>query len=361
MHERICNHIDHPSAWTAESVTGKTSFVLDLDCQYLPTFRAAIDEVRRRGLDVEKTTLADFKLPGVDVVLAELKHRLDHKKGLVILRGFPVGDWESKDIEYMYWAVGLHLGTAVNQSVLGDRLGHVVDVTDIDSNARAYRSQRELSLHNDMGNYHGMLCIGKPKSGGASRYASSVAIHNIMRDEAPEHLERLYQGFSLYRLGEEGPNELPYTPHQVPVFSCRDDYLSSRYMRGFIEAGATLRGQPLTTSDVAAMDCLDEIAHRDEVMMQFSLELGEAAFYNNLFVMHAREAFEDDKPNGIRRHLLRLWLYTDNGRPIVPEIELFDYPGIMYQPGKTPSGEGDLLRRLGAKGFSKARLVADND
>ena len=256
----------------------------------------------------------------------------------------------------MYWGLGLQLGIAANQSVMGDRLGHVVNVSDVDPNARAYRSQQELSLHNDLGEYHGMFCLSTAKTGGESRFASSIAVHNIMLDEAPQHLPRLYRGYSLYRVGEEGPDELPYTPHQVPVFCEREGYLSSRYMRAFIIAAASLRGETLEEEDVAALDYFDNVAHRDDVMIEIMLEPGEAVFYNNYFVMHARAAFKDDKPSGQARHLLRLWLYTNNGRPVAPEIELFEYPGFMHQPDKSPSGEGELLQGLGAKTFSKDAL-----
>ena len=177
-----------------------------------------------------------------------------------------------------------------------------------------------------------------------------------MLAEEPHHLPRLYVGYPLYRLGEEAEGELPYTPHRVPVYSVCEGWLSCRYMRGFIEAGATLRGHPLEEPDVAALDCLDEISHRDDVMIEFLLEPGEAAFYNNLVVMHARAAFENGPSADTQRHLLRLWLYADDARPVVPEIEVFDSPGIPPQAGRSPSGEGERLKSLGAKGFSKASL-----
>jgi hypothetical protein len=136
------------------------------------------------------------------------------------------------------------------------------------------------------------------------------------------------------------------------VFSVRDGFLSSRFMRDLIEAAATLREQPLQPEDIAALDAFEEVSHRDEVMLEFTLEPGEAALYNNLFVMHARAEFEDDKVNAIRRHLLRLWIYAEQGRPVVPEIEIFDTPGIPPQPGRSPSGVGELLPALGVSSFS---------
>ena len=348
--------IDHPSAWTGAALGGKEALAFDFEPRHLAAFERAIAAVRARGLELCEVGREDFPLDAVASEVAAIKHELDEGRGIVIVRGFPVGRWAPQDLELMYWGLGAHLGTAASQSVMGDRLGHVTDVSDVDPNARAYRSRRELSLHNDFGDYHGMLSLQVAGSGGESRFASCIAVHNAMLAEAPEHLPRLYRGYSLYRLGEEAEGEPPCTPHRVPVFSVCRGRLSCRYMRGFIEAGATLRGEPLEASDVAALDCLDAIAHRDEVMVEFLLEPGEAAFYNNLIVMHARAAFENGASEHARRHLLRLWIYAADGRPVVPEIEVFDSPGIPPQAGRSPSGEGERLRHLGATGFSKAAL-----
>ena len=352
----IEHRIDHPSAWTGASIGGKEALAFDLGPRHLASFERAVESVRASGLAFYDVGCGDFPLDAIAADVAAVKHALDEGRGIVVVRGFPVGRWAPEDVELMYWGLGCHLGTAASQSVMGDRLGHVTDVSDVDPNARAYRSRRELSLHNDFGNYHGMLSLSVAIRGGESRFASSLAVHNAMLAEEPHHLPRLYRGWPLYRLGEEAEGELPYTPHRVPVYSVRAGWLSCRYMRGFIEAGATLRGRPLEAPDVAALDALDRIAHRDEVMIEFLLEPGEAVFYNNLVVMHARAAFENGPAAETRRHLLRLWLYADDARPVVPEIEVFDSPGIPPQAGRSPSGEGERLSTLGAKSFSKADL-----
>ena len=354
----IEHHIEHPSAWTGAALGGKAALAFDLESRHLAVFERAVARVRARGLGLREAGRGDFSLGAVAGEVAAIKRELDEGRGLVLVRGFPVGRWAPEDVELMYWGLGAHLGTAASQSVMGDRLGHVVDVSDTDPDARAYRSRRELSLHNDFGDYHGMLSLQVARRGGESRFASCITVHNVMLAEAPEHLPRLYRGYPLYRLGEEAEGEAPCTPHRVPVFSVCRGRLSCRYMRGFIEAGATLSGEPLGASDVAALDCLDSIAHRDEVMIEFLLEPGEAVFYNNLVVMHARAAFENGDSEHARRHLLRLWLYAEEGRPVVPEIEVFDSPGIPPQAGRSPSGEGQRLRSLGATGFSRAALAS---
>ena len=101
-----------------------------------------------------------------------------------------------------------------------------------------------------------------------------------------------------------------------------------------------------TFSEQAALDYVDEVARRPDVMLEFTLEPGEAMFYNNFLVMHARTAFEDDRAAGIRRHLLRLWLDVPEGRPAPKEMHIHATPGIARQQDKRPTGEGDAYKTL---------------
>ena len=42
-----------------------------------------------------------------------------------------------------------------------------------------------------------------------------------------------------------------------------------------------------------------------------TMQPGDMQFVNNYHVLHARDAYEDDRANGRIRHLKRLWLETD--------------------------------------------------
>ncbi len=351
MSTMIREQIDHRSAWTAAGLT-KDDFAFDLERRHLDAFARAAEGVRARGRELEQVGRADFPLDAIATDIRLIKNELDDGHGIVLVRGFPVGDWPQEDIELMYWGLGLHLGTAASQSVAGDRLGHVLDTSDENPDARAYRNKQELRLHTDFSEYVCMLSLSLAETGGRSRYTSAIAVHNEMLRESPRHLEPLYRGYHFYRIGEEGPGELPYSPHRVPVFSACQGLLSNRYLREFIEVGATLKEESLRDEDIGAMDCFDAIAHREDVMLQWTLEPGEATLINNFSVLHAREAFQDDKPNGVRRHLLRLWLDCEDGRAVVPEIDFFSGAGIPEQAHGRPSGRGHLLRELGMNNFS---------
>src|SRR5215472_17154103 len=82
---------------------------------------------------------------------------------------------------------------------------------------------------------------------------SATAVHNVLRDEYPAVLERLYRGYSFHRRGEEQPGELPYTPYRVPVYSNTEGNVSARYVRTYVEAGEAAAGRPMDDTELAVL------------------------------------------------------------------------------------------------------------
>jgi hypothetical protein len=76
------------------------------------------------------------------------------------------------------------------------------------------------------------------------------------------------------------------------------------------------------------------VTKRPELILEFTLQPGEAYFINNYTILHARTAFDDgDAPEDARRHLLRLWLDAPI-RPVHPYIRSRGIPPVA---GRTPS------------------------
>jgi hypothetical protein len=154
------------------------------------------------------------------------------------------------------------------------------------------------------------------KEGGVSLYASSLKVHEIIAREHPEYLAVLERGFRCDRRGEEAPEDDSVTPYRVPVFSERDGVLSTRFVRGVIDRGAAALGEPLSDFEKDALDFLEEVARRDEVLLELTLRPGEASFINNYEMLHARTAFVDHDDPAKKRLLYRLWLEGDPSRPM---------------------------------------------
>ena len=61
---------------------------------------------------------------------------------------------------------------------------------------------------------------------------------------------------------------------------------------------------------VEAMDRVDAMCADPTFHLSMTMRPGDMQFVNNYHVLHARDGYADDRPNGKVRHLKRLWLET---------------------------------------------------
>jgi hypothetical protein len=66
--------------------------------------------------------------------------------------------------------------------------------------------------------------------------------------------------------------------------------------------------EPLSAKQLEALDMVLKLA--DKYHLKIHTRTGDMLFINNLSIMHARSAFQDQK--GSRRHLLRMWIHNDD-------------------------------------------------
>ncbi len=331
--------VDPANLWRS-STHDLDQFRHELEVGEQQELRAAAVATLKAGRSLDGLTADDLPVGPLASQLAELRNELANGSGFAIVGGFPVAELSVDEMERFFWGIGLALGEPVSQSVMGDRLGHVIDVTQIDPHARAYRNNAELTPHTDPADFLSFLCISPAASGGVSRFVSSLGIHEIMRQQRPDLLERLYRGYRYHRGGEQQPDAEPITPHRVPVFSHHEGVTSTRYVRFYLEVAAE-QDPSITLDDLdrEALDYLETLAADPELHFEFTLKPGEAVFANNFTVFHARSSFAND-PNLPPRHLLRLWLATSPSRPLAPNVLHYDgEPGIQPVEGRVPSFE----------------------
>lgn len=334
--------IGPPQAWKASELAGgKAALTRRLTLEEVAACDAALAAIKAKGLGLDDLEREHFDLPALVDLAAELREEVMSGKGIVVLAGLPVDRLSTEEMGYLYWGLGTHLGVGVSQSAMGDRLGHVIDVSGKDPRQRAYRNSCELTLHTDLSDIISLCSLRCAEQGGESLFASALAVHNEMLEKHPEELAILYRGFPYHRFGEQGPDQEPITPYRVPHFANVEGQVSLRYVRQYIELAADEAGPPLSDQERAALDTFDAIARRPDMAVEFMLEPGEAVFVNNLTVMHARRGFDDGAQTEAKRHLLRLWLDVPNGRPTVPEMFMYqDEGGIAGQDRETSYYEG---------------------
>jgi hypothetical protein len=354
---QIPSHI----AWKSSDFRGKADVTIDLTPMQIQVLVERLQAVNDRKLELRQITHQNFAHPALAGTLGRAFGEIMNGRGVVILRQLPVRDFSDEDIGRIYWGLGTYLGIGLSQSAIGDVLGNVVDATDNGQRAaRGYQSNRELWLHTDNAETVGLCCVRQAREGGVSLLANALAIHNEMLKCHPEHLDALYEGFPYHRRGEEGSEQAPITPYNVPVFSNCDGQVSCFFLREAMVPALRVQNRELTPLQKAALDCFDEVSLRDDIVWRFTLEPGEILFFNNYTHFHARTEFVNGDAPEQQRRLLRLWLDVPNGRKVVPEIHIYENQGgrggIDQQEGSGRAKEKYLFTAAEARAFQTTRI-----
>lgn len=307
------------SAWLAAELGNDPAWCHTLSTEELGELRSATDRICSDGLGAGGFGRDEFELPTLGPRIAALADEVENGRGIGLLRGVPVSEFDEHSIRVLYWGFGVHAGVPISQNSKGQLLAEVSDRGNdySDVNARGFATNAELLPHVDTSDMTTLLCLRAARSGGESRVISSTAVYNTIVAEHPEYLKILYRGFRNDLRGE-GPtgdvNEL--THNRVPVFSDFAGRVSSSFNYRMINGAVEKSGVPLTEIERAALDFVREVSLRDEHMYRFSLTPGDIQMVSNHSVFHSRSTFVDHDDPAQRRCLLRFWINMRNGRPL---------------------------------------------
>lgn len=326
---------DTPAAWTAAELRDDPRWVFPLDDMARRDLLRAVD---RLDPDADLLTLSrdTIDLGAAAPVLAAAMREVRDGRGVALLRGLPREELDESAFGRLTWALGLHAGVARPQNRASDYLAPVRDAGSVYRSAggRGYSSNAELDFHTDSADVVMLACFNQAREGGLSMVTSSVAAHEVLLDEAPELAETLHQNFWFSRQTEQAPDESPAYPN--PVFDSADGLLCSKWNRNRIRTAQQIDGvPPLSGVQCAAMDALDEVLRRPELMYDMYLRPGDVQILNNHVTLHSRTEFVDHQEPSRKRLLFRLWLATPDS-PRLPESWLPAYRSVA--PGTVRGG-----------------------
>jgi alpha-ketoglutarate-dependent taurine dioxygenase len=310
-------------AWRGADFADPEAWTYHLGPPAVADFDEAMRRVRDAGKEIPTLTTADFPAPSFASDAATLRQDVESGRGFVVIRGLPIDRYTHEEAAIIYWGIATHLGEPIPQNAKDEYLFSVRDEGynfQRDYGAAGVRISRTASaieFHTDSSAaYAGytpdivsLLALQTAKSGGETAIVSAQTAHNILRQERPEYLKRLYAPYYFDRRAELRPGESPTI--LAPVFSY-SGALSIRYFRFNLLRGHETAGAPLTPSDSDPLDFLESVCRREELAVTFQMERGDMQFVNNRFVLHSRTAFEDHAEPDRRRNFLRLWMrYRD--------------------------------------------------
>lgn len=307
-----------PRAWLGPQLRDE-EFVAKLPPECLAELDAVVAEQRKAPAPTVVLLPEQFRLDACRRLMGEIKPRLDHGLGFVILDRLPVDRWSKQELSDAYWLLGSLLEPPVAQDYARTILYDVRhDGQPYTGETRTALTPEGLDMHNDssMGeappNYISLLCLQTAKSGGKSSLSSAYAAHNHFLQEHPDLLERLYRPFYRHRQEYQAPGA--EKTNYYPIFTIEKGGLRIRFNGRVIRRGYAKSGQVLDNEGVQAVELLDSFlgdpAHRHD----FWIEPGQIQVLNNRVIVHGRTPYQDHDEPEKRRHLLRLWLRAGDRR-----------------------------------------------
>ncbi len=337
-------------AWKGENIVNDSSWQFHFDAIDLVDLDEALFHAKNAGCDIRSVDRSLFPLDHLSQKLHDISSVLEDGCGFARLKSLPLDRWSMEDRELIWMGLASHIGVPVYQNYqgqlirpitaergdVGDRYGQLeMDSGQFLSSRARTASNSELRFHTDRCDVVALLCTGQAETGGDSRIASSVTVHNEMLKRAPELCKMLYEDLPRSRIGEEQGGETAW--YYLPVWGVQNNKFTSHYSRTYVEALEYVSGAP-QVSDVQwkAMDMLAELA--DECALSMRLDPGDIQFLNNHVIYHSRGSYQDNPDKGLVRSLTRIWLCSpqralpEKHKILWGEVESGKIRGGIQQP-----------------------------
>jgi hypothetical protein len=299
-------------AWTADDVREPAAWTVELTPADQAELHAALQVAKAKSDDLLEIGREDFPLDRLAAKLAGVERELIDGRGFVRLSRLDRDRYDDDELTTLYWGIGMHLGEPWPQNKYGHVMGDVTDQGKRldDPTIRGNEiGLIALSYHTDGSDLVGLMCLHPPKSGGLSCVANIVAIYNRMVDERPDLVAALFDDLPWDFRGEEPPGGTPY--YMRNVFTEHEGRLFCRFVPSYIRSSQRHADAPrLSATVLEALEMVSNLANEPAYNAYMDIGPGEMQFINNYHVLHGRQAYEDDIPNGVKRHLKRLWLST---------------------------------------------------
>jgi alpha-ketoglutarate-dependent taurine dioxygenase len=302
-----------PSVWHGSRIDYRDEGVRVLSAAEIAEIDAALRHLHGLGnLDFPEITPANFPLPTLGKYLAGLGDELRYGKGFLLLCGLPRDRWALDDKARVYAGLGVHIGRLMPQSYQGELLGHVIDVSDVEAQARGYHKGGAQRMHTDNCDVVSLTCVRSAKSGGISRFVSTAAVHNRLLEERPDLVETLYGTYVFRRMELDAKYGTGTLTKYVVIFSRETGQLTCNISGAYPHRAVRAGDAVMTPLQAEALEEVKRVSSLPELYLDMPIAEGDIQFLNNRTILHGRTDYEDWPDMTQRRHLMRLWLQMPN-------------------------------------------------
>ena len=335
--------ISGPSAWTGDELSRSTEWIYVLSDAERTELESLGQRLVADDPDLRTVSAADYPLDACRALNEECARQMDAGRGFILVRGLRTQEYGDTLAAAIFYIMGLHLGLPIGQNQRGDLLDHVIatsNKTMADEGALPSRIRDRLPFHSDSSDVVALMCLRGAKEGGASSLVSGTTIYNEMLRRRPDLAPRLFDTYHWdWRRQDPDSPELTYTS---PIISYVDGIFSTYAGNSMIFSAQEYPGVPqLTPEQIEALNLFDEISQAPGLPIDMDFQPGDVQWLLNYAALHSRTSYDDYPERERRRHLLRLWLRRDVGRPMVDRFG--KHVVVMGEPS-TPVKSGGRFR-----------------
>lgn len=283
---------------------------------------------------------------------------VDYGRGFVLVRGLRTQLYSDQLSAAIYYILGLNMGDPIRQNEMGDLIDHVYATSDKmmdDPTALSAKVRDQLVYHSDSSDIVALMCLRPAKQGGASCLVSGAQIYNEILKRRPDLAPLLLEPFHWDWLKQD--HSAPSNTYTSPIVSMEQGVFSMYAGSLYILTAQEYEGVPrLTPQQIEVLELFDAITYEPGMAIEMDFRPGDIQWLSNYAALHSRTLFEDYPEPQRRRHLLRLWLHRDSGRPVV---EGFGKNGVVQHRQKPRDGGAehpDALFNVGP--MSVPRLIS---
>lgn len=301
--------LQHPSNWRTADLQNDQSWIFRVDDETRQEMVRTVTAIADPNKTLFDYRPADFAWSKTLQILSTALEEVKRGRGVALIKGLPRNELNAHQFEILTWGLGLHSGVPRPQGKETQYISAVRDagMTYRTGTGRGYSSNADLDFHTDSSDIIFLSCFNKALSGGKTIISSSMAGHDAMVREYPEHVKWLYEPIAFSRQGEQAPDEGPYVV--MPIFSeCKGKWFG-RWNWNRVRSAQKIDGAPqLKPKQYAALEQFDQVMRRPDIAYEMWLEPGDVQIISSHVTLHSRTEFTDHEDPAQKRLLYRLWI-----------------------------------------------------
>ncbi|KPM37822.1 hypothetical protein AK830_g8729 [Neonectria ditissima] len=316
--KQSANALAGPLVWSGADFKDAQPYNLQLSKDDVVEIDNALAEFMKLGLDGDDVSRDNFPLPGLSRRLQACAETLHLGRGFFVVRGLEASNYTVEDSVIVLLGLASYVAEKRGrQDRKGNMLSHVTDSKQwtIPADRRhMIHTNAALPFHSDMGCDILSLQVRNTADKGGYTYLSSAWwVFNDLLNREPEVIKTLLTpNWPVQLSGRQG------TYYLAPAFTFHDGKLLASLDPNRLGRHPSMtdsRVPSLTSSQRDALQAVSESAARGQ--LQLALKKGDILFFNNLAMLHRRDAYEDGEHSS--RHMVRLWLRSQKLGWAIPD------------------------------------------